>query len=161
MSTKVIAFLTTLSLLTGCGFEPLHKSPQESQMTSSFKVDVKGMDGYVRHYFYYQLDKNLKNLSLKNKPQRLSVTLEETQKSTGYGRDATELRGQEKLKASYVLVYNDQEVLGELETSISYHNMSQDEYRNLASKKETQKRAIEELARDLVKEIKIRLDTKL
>lgn len=158
MSIKNISLFLAVVGLSSCGFQPLHKPMNEVSVSAPFKVSVKGMDGFVRHHFDYHLSRNLNVLTLKNMPQSLVVDLKETQQSIGYGRDATELRGQEKLKASYTLSVNNQQVTGELESAISYFNISQDEFRNLTSKKETQKRAIEVLAQDLAKEIKIRLD---
>lgn len=152
MLIRNITWALSVFFLTSCGFQPM-LSYDQNDTPQKFVIKMDGIDGYFRYKFKQELLNRLRIMPHQiNEPIEIKINLQNSATGTGYGRDATVLRGQEKLSVDYEITSPSFEK-GKLFSSSSYTYNSQEEFSTLNAKNAAQERIITSLAEETAREI--------
>lgn len=145
-----------VGLLSGCGFTPLLQS---SSKPAPVHVDVTGIEGYLNHRYYQSLTYKLGLLPfLKDHTYSIRIVLTQAYNDIGYGLDATALRTQNLITASYEL-YDNRVLIhkGKVDTLTSFNSNSNDEFSTMSSRMGSDEKVIEGLAEETARDIMVRI----
>ena len=147
---NTLATLIILLTLSGCGFQPmLERSATPTPLT----LTVTGLEGYLNHIFYLELKQHLNLLSSKT-PVTVKVTLDQTVYDISYGRDATALRSQNVMVASYE-IWQQGKILrkGKVDSITSYNLDRNDEFASLTSRMGSDHKIVKAITLDVAREV--------
>ncbi len=118
---------------------------------------MRGIEGYLNHKFYQTLTHNL-GLTLLKKSTVVDVTLSQNFADISYGGDATALRTQNVILASYEVFEDGRSIRKGKVDSISSYNVDQnDEFSTLTSRMGSDEKVITAMAEEVAREVYIAL----
>ena len=147
---RFLVFFSLVAAVTGCGFRPmLEHNPHPIEVALS----VNGAEGYLNHVFYQQLKRELALLP-KTEPLKVKVDLSQILYDMSYGKDATALRSQNVMIASYE-IWQKGKLLkkGKVDSISSYNLDRNDEFATLTSRMGSDDKVIKAIASEMAREV--------
>lgn len=148
--------------LTACSFQRVHQ-PLDSNNTQKFIVKVSGIQGYIAYKMKRDLETNLAALWRQHFEGTYLVDLDlyPERAEISYGKDATVLRAQERLKVNYrVKKSGTAQSIYEGTSSLasSFNINATEEFSTMTARKAAMDRVLttlsEEIARDITTQIR-------
>jgi hypothetical protein len=154
---KWFVIFSFVCLLSACDFQRVHQ-PMDHTITQKFVVKVQGVQGYIAYKMKRDLETNLAALwrqhftgtylvNLDLRPERAEIS---------YGKDATVLRAQERLKVRYTVkksgtaepVYE-----GASSLASSFNINATEEFSTMTARKAAMDRVLTTLSEEIAREI--------
>ena len=146
--------------LSGCGLRPAleQTDPSSHAHALSIKnvsVKIKGIEGYLNHVFYTELQKHLRLLKDKIKePIFITITLSQSLYDVSYGKDATALRSQNVFFAFYEISQKKRRLKKGTVDSVSSYNLdNNDVFSTLTNRMGTDDAVVRALALEVAREV--------
>ncbi|MBX9977089.1 MAG: hypothetical protein K2X98_02430 [Alphaproteobacteria bacterium] len=148
-SARVITLCLCVTL-GACGFRPML---QPSAQPSNVTLNVTGVEGYLNHVFYQELEQHLALLP-STEPITVTVIIGQSLYDISYGKDATALRSQNVLNASYEISQHGNLLRkGKVDAISSYNLDRNDEFATLTSRMGSDDKVIKALASEVAREV--------
>ncbi len=124
-----------------------------SAESTKVNLSVAGIEGYLNHKFYQELNQQLSLLSTRE-PVTVKVILGQTLYDMSYGKDATALRSQNVMIATFE-VWQKSRLLrkGKVDSISSYNLDRNDEFATLASRMGSDEKVIKAISLEVAREV--------
>jgi len=143
--------------LSACNFQRVHQ-PMDSSNTQKFVVKIQGVQGYIAYKMKRDLETNLAGLWRQhfNGTYLVDLDLHPERAEISYGKDATVLRAQERLKVRYtVKKLGTAEPIYEGISSLasSFNINATEEFSTMTARKAAMDRVLTTLSEEIAREI--------
>jgi asparagine synthetase A len=126
---------------------------QPSAHPPKIALNVTGIEGYLNHIFYQELEQHL-GLLPATEPLTVKVVIGQSLYDISYGKDATALRSQNVLNASYEISQHGKLLRkGKVDAISSYNLDRNDEFATLTSRMGSDDKVIKALAGEVAREV--------
>lgn len=152
--------------ITGCGLRPALVRDVTPEVDKEYQKDivisVKGIEGYLNHIFYQDLQKQLRLFKgTLPRPLLVKVTLGHSLYDVSYGRDATALRSQNVMHAAFEISHRGSLLKkGNVDSVSSYNLDRNDEFATLTSRMGSDDSVIRAIATEVAREVLMATEVK-
>ncbi|MEI8295490.1 MAG: hypothetical protein WCG04_03080 [Alphaproteobacteria bacterium] len=161
LSYKSLGLFSIVLLLSACDFQRVHQ-PTDNTDTQKFVIKVQGVQGYIAYKMKRDLETNLAALWRQHFTGTYLVDLDLRPERTeiSYGKDATVLRAQERLKVRYtVREFGTAEPIYEGTSSLasSFNINATEEFSTMTTHKAAMDRVLTTLSEEIARDITIQI----
>jgi len=149
------AALAAVSLLAGCGFEPVYRGDADGAVQATIEVPViQGRTGHVLRKALLQ--ETRVGLPGAEGPARIEVNLQERINRLAFRADGAAARSSIRLSARYELVHDGAPRQGQVVSEI-YYFVPDAVFGDIAAQTNASRQAAEDLARRIVEDLRLQL----
>jgi hypothetical protein len=159
---KYITILGCCFILSACNFQRVHQPTDNLSNTQKFVVKIQGVQGYIAYKMKREMETNLTSLWQQNFAGMYLVDLDLRPERTelSYGKDATVLRAQERLKVVYtVKKFGTAEPIykGVSSLASSFNINATEEFSTMTTRKAAMDRVLTTLSEEIARDITIQI----